>query len=140
MTLVRYNPLNDFVPGTFGDLIESVLRDKTNGNVNFKPAVDIFKGEKEIELQLFVPGMKKEDFNISLENNVLEISGERALKDELKEKLQKQESNYGKFRRAFTLSEDINQEKIRANYADGILTITLPLAEKKETKSVIKVS
>lgn len=140
MTLVRYNPLNDFVPGTFGDLIESVLREKTNGNINFKPAVDIFKGEKEIELQLFVPGMKKEDFKINLDKNVLEVSGERVLKNELKEKLQKQESSYGKFRRAFTLSEDINQEKISANYADGILSIKLPMNEKKETKSVIKVS
>ncbi|MBL6447029.1 Hsp20/alpha crystallin family protein [Fulvivirga sp. 29W222] len=140
MTLVRYNPLNDFVPGTFGDLIESVLREKTNSNINFKPAVDIFKGEKEIELQLFVPGMKKEDFEINLENNVLEISGERILKDEMKEKLQKQESSYGKFRRAFNLSEEINQEKVSANYADGILTIKLPLIEKKDSKSTIKVS
>lgn len=139
MTLVRYNPLNDFVPGTFGDLIESVLRDSPKNNIDFNPAVDIFRNEKTIDLHLYAPGMKKEDFQIDLNNNKLEVSGERALNDETRATLQKQESSYGKFRRAFALSEEIDQEKINASYTDGILKIQLPLVEKKETKNIIKV-
>ena len=139
MTLVRYNPLNDFVPSTFGDLIESVLRDNTKFNSAYKPVVDIFKSENEFEMHVYAPGLTKEDFNISLDKNILEISGERILSDELKAKLTKQESGYGKFRRSFTLSDNIDAANISANYADGILKVVLPLAEKKETKSIIKV-
>lgn len=138
MTLVRYNPLNDFVPGTFGDFIENALR-TSNGNHGFRPAVDIFRDEKAIEIQVFAPGMKKDDFIINLDNNRLEISGERKLDDRLKEKLQKMESAYGEFKRVFNLSDEIDQEKISAKYNDGILTVGLPLIAQKEKKSVIKV-
>lgn len=140
MTLVRYNPLNDFVPGTFGDFIESVLRDTpARKDVDFTPAVDIVKDKDYIELQLIAPGMNKGDFKIDLDQNLLTISGERVLSDEVKTRFQKRESNYGKFSRSFKLTEDINQEKITASYTDGILKVKLPLVEKKETKSIIEV-
>lgn len=139
MTLVRYNPLNDFVPGTFGDLIESVLKDNVKRDVDYTPAVDILKEADHIEIQLVAPGMSKEAFRINLDNNRLEISGERTLSDEVRAKLQKRESQYGKFSRAFKLTEEVNQEKITATYTDGILKIKLPLIEKKESKSTIEV-
>lgn len=139
MTLVRYNPLNDFTPGTFGDFIETALKASNGDKIIFRPAVDIFRDEKMVEIQVVAPGMKKEDFKIALEKNRLEISGERKIDDSIKSKLQKRESGYGKFQRVFTLSDDVNQEKINASYADGILTIQLPLVEQKENKSVIKV-
>ncbi|MEX2336755.1 MAG: Hsp20/alpha crystallin family protein [Fulvivirga sp.] len=138
MTLVRYNPLHDFASGPFGDFIESAVRTSNGDDVDFRPAVDIFRDEKQIEIQLIVPGIKKEDFQISLEKNRLEISGERKLDDSTKTKLQKRESGYGKFQRVFTLSDDVNQERINASYADGILAIQLPLVEQK-ARSVIKV-
>lgn len=139
MTLVRYNPLNDFVPGTFGDLIESVLRDAPKKEVDFTPAVDIFKEKDHIEIHVVAPGMSKGDFNINLDNGRLEISGERKLSDELKPKFQRRESLFGKFSRAFKLTDEVNQEKISASYTDGILKINLPLVEKKETKNIIEV-
>ena len=138
MTLVRYNPLHDFASETFGGFLESALRASNGDDMAFRPVVDIFKDEKQIEIQLIAPGMKKEDFKISLEKNRLEISGERKLDDSTKSKLQKRESEYGKFQRVFTLSDDVNQEKINASYTDGILAIQLPLVEQK-AKSVIKV-
>ncbi|ELR70110.1 Heat shock protein Hsp20 [Fulvivirga imtechensis AK7] len=140
MTLVRYNPLNNFVPGTFGDFIESVLRDApARKDIDFTPAVDILKEKDHVELQLVAPGMSKEDFKIDVDQNSLTIRGERVLSDEAKTKLQKRESNYGKFSRAFKLTDDINQEKITATYVEGILKVKLPLIEKKETKSIIEV-
>jgi len=137
MTLVRYNPLTNFVPSTFGDLIESALRD-TN-NTGFVPQTDIIKSDKFIELQIIAPGMNKSDFTIDLNENVLTISGER--KDTINEEMSyiKKESKYGHFERAFTLSEDINTKDIAAKYEDGILKIKLPIVEKKINKATIQV-
>lgn len=137
MTLVRYNPLTNFVPGTFGDLLESALnesREKT-----FTPAVDIIKTEKEVELHMLAPGMDKKDFTIDLDENRLKISGERNTNIPENAKVLKRETNYGAFERAFTLGDDINKEKINAAYEAGILKITLPFIEKKEKKATIKV-
>ena len=135
MTLVRYNPLADFVPSTFGDMLESALvNDKVN---HFTPAVDVKRDEKAIELQLIVAGMVKEDFTIDLNEKQLTISGERKA-DENTEFI-KRESSYGKFSRTFTLGENINTDEIAASYKDGILQVTLPLKEVKSNKATIQV-
>lgn len=138
MTLVRYNPLNDFVPATFASLVEGSLN---NGQkpYAFVPKVDVFKNDKQFDLHFFVPGVKKGDFTIDLEENRLTISGSRKLNKELEKQLQKSESNYGEFKRSFKLSDNIDQGKIKANYEDGILKIELPLLKKAETKKVISV-
>ena len=138
MTLVRYNPLNDFVPATFASLVEGALNNGAKSYA-YVPKVDVFKNEKQFELHFFVPGVKKDDFTIDLENNRLTVSGERKLSKTLEEQLQKSESNYGAFKRSFKLSEDIDQGKIKANYEDGILKIELPLLKKAETKKVISI-
>ena len=98
-----------------------------------------FRNDKQFELHFFVPGVKKGDFTIDLEDNRLTVSGERKLAEDLKDQLQKNESNYGAFKRSFRLSEDIDQGKIKANYEDGVLKIELPLLKKADTKKVISV-
>ncbi len=138
MTLVRYNPLNDFVPTTFGSLLESALNNGSRAHA-YVPKVDVFRNDKQFELHFFVPGVKKGDFTIDLEDNRLTVSGERKLAEDLKDQLQKNESNYGAFKRSFRLSEDIDQGKIKANYEDGVLKIELPLLKKADTKKVISV-
>jgi len=137
MTLVRYNPLADFVPGTFGDFIENSLRESRKNS--FMPKVDILKSEKSIEVQLVVPGMSKEDFTIDLDDNHLTISGERIASKQEGQEYIKRESQYGEFSRSFKLNDEINKAEISASYKEGILNVTLPLVEKKERKSVIKV-
>jgi len=139
MTLVRYNPLNDFIPATFGSLVEDFINEGVSKEPVFMPAVDIVREEKEVILHVYAPGMKKEQFNIDLNEHRLVISGERALSDEDRKRFAKIESRYGKFRRVFKLNEDINEEKISATYEDGILRIVLPFQKKKENKRVISI-
>ncbi len=135
MKLVRYNPLNDFVPSTFGDLLENVLQSPNNND--FYPAVDIIKGEKEFTLLLEAPGMEKGDFSIELEEKSLTISGKRKRPEGVN--YTQLESNYGHFKRTFKLNDIIDREKINAAYNNGILKLTLPVSEDKKVKNVITV-
>lgn len=106
----------------------------------FSPKVDIAESDKEFEIQLHVPGMKKTDFNIDLNMDQMTISGERKFENEKKAKnFHSVESYYGTFSRTFYLPDVVNKEKVDATYQDGILTITLPKDEKKVAKKQIAV-
>ncbi len=140
MTLIKYNPLNDFVPTTFGGLVENMLNETAARERVFTPAVDILKHEKFIELHVIAPGMAKENFHLDLNEDRLIISGERVMAEDLKDNYKTLESRFGKFQRVFKLNKDINAEKISAKYENGILMINLPLVEKKDSKKTIKIS
>ncbi|TDQ29230.1 Hsp20/alpha crystallin family protein [Zeaxanthinibacter enoshimensis] len=97
---------------------------------NSFPAVNIKENEKDFELELAIPGQKKEDFNIEVDNNVLTISMETKNEEETKEdNYTRREFSYRSFRRAFTLPETVDEDKINADYQDGILKFTLPKKE-----------
>jgi len=129
MSLIRRNT------GLFPTLWSDVLTPDWFGGVDrfnpTLPAVNIREEEKEFVLELAVPGMKKEDFNIEVDDNVLTISMER--KDEHEESdsgYTRREFKYTNFKRAFTLPETVNEDAIEALYKDGILRFSLP--KKKE--------
>jgi HSP20 family protein len=103
------------------------------------PAVDIMREDDKLTLFVSAPGMSKDNFNIDLKQHQLIISGERTLEEETAKKFVKRESRFGKFQRVFKLNDEINQDKIAAEYKDGILKVELPLKEKKETSKVIKI-
>jgi HSP20 family protein len=110
-----------FKPDWFGGL--------ENYNNTF-PAVNIRENEKDFELEIAVPGQKKEDFNIDVDENVLTISMENKNQGEVKDdNFTRREFSYSSFKRAFTLPETVNEEKINASYTDGILRFTLPKKE-----------
>ena len=136
MKLVRYNPLNEFVPSTFGSLLESALLD--GRSEFFSPNVDFVKNEDSFELHLVAPGLEISDFTLDLQDNVLTISGERKLNEDIN--FSKVESRYGKFKRSFKMSELVATDKIEASYNSGILKVVLPLDKKKVEKKVIKIS
>lgn len=136
MKLVRYNPLNEFVPSTFGSLMENALQNSSSDY--FSPETDIVKNEDSFELQIIAPGMEKSDFEINIDKETLTISGERKMDEEIN--FSKIESRYGKFKRSFKVSDTIDQEKISANYINGILKVTLPIDHKKTEKKVIKIN
>ncbi|NOX84624.1 MAG: Hsp20/alpha crystallin family protein [Chlorobi bacterium] len=107
------------------------------------PAVNISETENEYMVEMAAPGMKKSDFNINLDDRVLTISSEKKEEKEEKEKnFTKKEFSYQSFERSFTLPETVDQEKIMAKYADGVLKVILPKKEEAKAKSskVIKVS
>ncbi|SFU37062.1 HSP20 family protein [Pustulibacterium marinum] len=94
------------------------------------PAVNIRDNEKEFVLELAVPGRKRDDFNLEVDEGVLTISSENKTENEVKEQnYTRREFNYTSFKRAFTLPESVNEDAINANYEDGVLSIALPKKE-----------
>lgn len=141
MGLIKYNT-NDYRPTSFRSFVDRFFNDEFVGGSmpTFSPKVDIAESDKEFEVQLHVPGMKKTDFNIDLNMDQMTISGERKFENEKKEKnFHSIESYYGTFSRTFYLPDVVNKEKVDATYQDGILTITLPKDEKKVAKKQIAV-
>ncbi len=104
--------------------------------------VDITEDDKEYLIKAELPEIKKEDVKITVQNNVLAISGERKYeKEEKDKKYHRVERAYGSFLRSFTLPEDADGSKVAAEYKDGILTVHLPKSEKAKPKSIdVKVS
>lgn len=113
--------------------------DKSNtnlwGRAMTMPAVNITEHKDEYLVALAVPGMKKDDFKIDVDGNMLTISSEmEESKEEKDKKFTRKEYNYSSFSRSFTLPEEINKEKIDAKYENGILKISLP--RKEEAKKL----
>ena len=94
------------------------------------PAVNVTEHKDEFMVELAVSGMKKDDFQIDVDGNMLTISSEKEeTKEEKEKKFTRKEYNYSCFSRSFTLPEEINKEKIDAKYENGILKIALPRRE-----------
>ena len=91
------------------------------------PAVNIIEKEKEYKIELAVPGMRKDHFEIEMEEGILSISANRdEEKTSEKGKFTRREFSYNRFRRSFTIPESVDPAKIDANYAKGVLFISLP--------------
>jgi HSP20 family protein len=106
------------------------------------PAVNIRETEKSYEVEMAAPGMKKEDFKIELDNNILTISSERKEEheEEEKEKYSRREYSYEAFQRSFNLPKEVvDEEKIEAHYKDGVLQLTIPKKEKAKQKPPKKI-
>ena len=109
------------------------------GRVMNVPAANVVENKDDFELALAVPGMKKNDFKIDIDGNILTISAEiEENKTEEKDKFTREEYNYSSFRRSFTLPEGVNKEKIEAAYVDGVLRLTLPKKEEAKKTSITK--
>jgi HSP20 family protein len=99
--------------------------------------VDIYEENDKFVIKAEVPGVKKEDIDISIENNILTIKGERKFEKETKkENYHRAERYYGAFQRAFTLPGIVNQEKIKANLDNGVLTVEIPKKEEVKPKKI----
>ena len=137
MTLVKFanghknHAVNPFFSDVFDSILnDSFLSDKLSSRV---PAVNISETENEFHIELAAPGLKKDDFKISLDKNVLSVSADK--KDEKVEegkKFSKREYSYNSFTRSFTLPETADAGKIEAEYNDGVLN--LKVAKKEEAK------
>lgn len=104
------------------------------------PAVNITETKDEYKLSIAAPGMKKDDFDISVDGNMLTISSEKEEKKEEKEEnYTRKEFNYSSFNRSFSLPEEVSKDEIQAAYHDGLLLLTLPKREdvrKKTSKHI----
>ncbi len=123
----------------FNDLFKPWNEWLDNGNLwgatMNTPAVNITEHRDEYMVSLAVPGMKKDDFKIDIDGNMLTVSSEQEeSKEEKDKKFTRKEYNYSSFCRSFTLPEEINREKIEAKYEEGVLKISLP--RKEEAKKL----
>lgn len=133
MSVVKRN--NPVFPALMNELFKPDWFGGLESASNYLPAVNIKENEKDFELELSVPGRKKEDFNIEIDKDVLTISSEiRTVGDKAEENYTRKEFALNSFKRSFTLPETVNTEKIEANYANGILSFVIP----KKTEALPK--
>ena len=131
MIVKQYTPFND-IRKSF-DLVNTIIN--TIGEqaaseqevVDFRPKVNTRETEDNYHIEVELPGVKKEDVDIKVDGNVLTISGERNVREEVKdEDYHKVESRYGLFSRSFTLPERVDTSNIEAEFINGILEIAIP--------------
>lgn len=110
---------------------------KGNGGALWAPAVDIIDEKDNIRVRADLPGMKKEEIEVSVNNDTLTIKGEKKEEKEIKEKdCVRSERYYGAFQRAFTLPAGVDPQKVNASYKDGVLEIALPKREDAKPKQI----
>jgi HSP20 family protein len=121
-------------------LFESFFNDMQGEEVSNRgwvPPVDIQETEEGYRLQAELPGLTKEDIQITLENNVLRLTGERKFEREArKESFHRIERTYGSFSRAFALPNQVNAEGVQASFENGILTLMVPKAEQAKPRKI----
>jgi len=122
----------------FNDFFEGEFFPKSlNSKGGSLPAANIRETEKGFHVELAAPGMKKKDFNVELNDDLLTIRTEKQDEKEEKDgKYTKREFNYSSFVRSFRLPEEVDIDGIEASYTDGVLSLEIPKKELEETKKV----
>ena len=144
MTLARWDPFRDLVAlqdrmnRLFDESVRNVRTgDEALSSATWSPAVDIYETDSEVVLKAELPEVNQKDIDIQVENNTLTLRGERKLDKETKqENFHRIERAYGIFSRSFTLPSTVDQERIKADYRDGILRISLPKREESKPKQI----
>jgi len=147
MAIVRWEPFRDLV--SLQDRMNRLFEDSFRGagratgeedwalGGSWAPAVDIFEQGGDIVLKAELPGVDAKDVDIRVENNTLTLRGERKFDSEVKrESYHRVERAYGTFSRSFTLPTVVDTEKIKAEYKDGVLRVTLPQKEEAKPKQI----
>ncbi len=142
MTLVRYkNQLPGLLNSFFNADLDPWSTDNYSDMNSTLPAVNIKETEDDFQVSVAVPGFKKDDFNIELDNNILTISSEKEMENEVEgEKYTRREFSYQSFKRTFTLPELVDEEKISAKYENGILNVVIPKKEEAKPKPARQIS
>lgn len=139
--VTRWNPAVAYLNREpLARMFESFFHDAQGeevSNRNWVPPVDIQETEEGYRLQAELPGLTKEDIDITLENNVLRLSGERKFeRDVKKESFHRVERTYGTFSRAFALPQQVNSEGVQASFENGVLTLLVPKAEQAKPRKI----
>lgn len=151
MAIVRWEPFRDLL--AIQDRMNRIFDESFRGmnrpgeddwalGGTWAPLVDIYEREGNIELKAELPGIDPKDVDVRVENNVLTLRGERKVDREVKrESYHRVERAYGSFSRSFTLPTVVDTEKIKAEYRDGVLHLTLPKKEEAKPRQIsIKIS
>ena len=133
MRIVKYNNNNKVFPSLMNEFFNDDFRMNVINNNHSVPSVNSIENDNSFEIDLAVPGMKKDDFTIQLNDKVLVISSENTNSVE-KNSMSLNEFNYSSFQRSFTVPETVELDKIKANYKNGILKVKLPKKKDSITK------
>jgi HSP20 family protein len=147
MAIVRWEPFRDLVSlqDRMNRLFDESFRGVSRGageedwalGGSWAPAVDIFEHEGNIVLKAELPGVDSKDVDVRVENNVLTLRGERKFDSEVKkESYHRVERAYGTFSRSFTLPTVVDTDKIKAEFKEGVLRLTLPQREEAKPKQI----
>ena len=139
MKLIRYERPGLAWPafGRLADLQDEFDRLFESPLTAWSPALDVREDKDSFIIRAELPGLKREDIEVSLQDGALVISGERKFeKAEEGVEVHRQERYYGKFQRALTLPEPVAADKVKADYRDGVLTVTLPKTEEAKPKKI----
>ncbi len=144
MNLVKWSPwremptLHDRINRFFEDPFFGISRmDDEAGLSMWDPAVDLYEKDDHYVIKAELPGVDKKDVNIDLRDRLLTLSGERSYDNEVeKENYYRRERSFGRFQRSFTLPADVDPDKIKAEFKDGVLKIEVPKPEEKKSKKI----
>ena len=142
MAIVKVDPIREFA--TMQDRMNRLfgnvyLRDEDTGlRGSWVPAVDIFETDNhDLIVRAELPGMTRENIDVSIENSTLVLKGEKKLDSEVKdENYRRIERSYGTFHRSFTLPNTVDAGRISAEFKNGVLTVTLPFREEAKPRSI----
>jgi HSP20 family protein len=140
--IVRYDPFRDLrtLQNEMNRLFSGSLSRTPNDESlvsGWNPSVDIYESNNELVLEAELPGLKREDFDLSLENNVLTLRGERKFeKRDEGDNYHRVERAYGSFTRSFTLPQTVQGEQAVAEFKDGVLRVTLPKREEVKARRI----
>jgi HSP20 family protein len=143
MSIVRYDPFRDLrslqeeVNRLFSTNLGRSFGDEGIGRGAWNPSVDIYENKDQIVLEAELPGMSRDDFELTVENNVITLRGERQFekKDE-GDNYHRVERSYGSFTRSFTLPQTVSAEGANAEYRNGVLRVTLPKREDTKARRI----
>ena len=143
MALVRWDPFRDLMSlqqrmnRLFEDSLFRTRTEDTSVFGGWYPTVDIVDGESSVLLRAELPGMKREEIDVSVENSTLTINGEKKREDEVsEERYHRMERFFGSFTRSFTLPNSIDAGGVKASYRDGVLEVVLPKHEDAQPKRI----
>jgi HSP20 family protein len=146
MTLVRWEPRTTMSPwrnffnlqGRMNRMFDEFFNgDEDATMIRWRPAVDIEENHDEVTLNAELPGMTKDDIELTVKDNVLTVKGEKKMNTEKKEgDVFLSERCFGSFQRSFNLSNRVDANKVKAEFEDGILTIHMPKVEEAKPKAI----
>lgn len=129
--------MQDRMNRIWGNVYDRGHEDVTSRS-RWQPPVDIYEtSNREVVMQMDMPGLRREDIDVTVENNTLTVKGERQRDQAVEEeKYHRVERAYGVFSRSFTLPNTLDGGNVRAEYRDGVLTLTLPLREEARPRQI----
>jgi len=144
MQLVKFNPVRDMfsfrnrINHIFDDVFYPINRDEVEFSMeSWNPVVDVYDNDDSIVIKAELPGVDKEGIEIDVKDRVLTLKGERSSESEVKDdNYYRRERSFGRFERAFTLPADVDPDKIKADYKDGVLKIDIPKPEEKQPRQI----